>query len=160
MGRFSRAVVALGVFAVVLAACGSSSKSVDTSKPLTKADYIKAYDNICATYRNRIDGVVGSAGSGLTVSEAKDTFNTKLIPLFQGERQALLALKPPPKDAAKMRGALTELNSGINTIIGRVGSAATIAELNAIDPRGIAAWKIDIGKYGIHGCGSQPTPTT
>ncbi len=52
------------------------------------------------------------------------------------------------------------MNSGINTIIGRVGSAGSIADLNAIDPKGITAWKIDIGKYGMHVCGSKSTTTT
>jgi hypothetical protein len=160
MGRFSRAVVAIGVAAVFLAACGSSSKSIDTSKTLTKADYIKAYEDICSSYKDRFDGIVSSAGGGLTVAQTKDIFNTKLIPLFQAERKDLLALKPPKKDAARMKQALVEMNSGINTIIGRVGGASSIAELSAIDPRGLAAWKIDIGKYGIGVCGATSSTTT
>jgi hypothetical protein len=160
MGRFSRAVVAIGVAAVLLAACGSSSKGIDTSKTLTKADYIKASDDICSTYQHRYDGIVSAAGAGLSVAQAKDTFTQKLIPLFQAEHRELLALKPPKKDAARLKAALVEMNSGINTIIGRVGGAASIADLNAIDPRGLAAWKIDVGKYGIHGCGTVGTTTT
>jgi len=159
MGRFSRAILAIGVAAALLVAC-SSSKSIDTSKVLTKAEYIKASDDICDTYRNRINGVVSSAGNGLTVSQAKDTFTKKLIPLFQAEHNELLALKPPKQDAAKLSAALIEMNSGINTIIGRVGAAGSIADLNAIDPRGIAAWKIDVGNYGMHICGSKQTTTT
>jgi hypothetical protein len=161
MVRFSRAIVMVSVAAALLGACSSSSKpQIDTSKTLTKAEYIKASDDICATYRDRIDAVVAGAGNGLTLSEAKDTFNKKLIPLFQAEHAELIALKPPTKDANNLKNALLSMNGGINTIIGRVGGAASIADLNAIHPRGTAVWKITVGNYGMHVCGSKTTTTT
>jgi hypothetical protein len=161
MGRCSRAIVAAGVVAVLLVGCSSSSKpKVDTNKVLTKAEYIRAADDICKTYRERINGVVSSESTGPSLQEAKDVLNQKLIPLFQAERKALLELKPPAKDAANLEAALTAMNSGINTIIGRVGSATSTDELDAINPRGLSAWKGEFGTYGALECGSPPTSTT
>lgn len=160
MVRFSRAIVAIGVAAALLVACSSSKHNLDTSKTLTKADYITASDDICKSYVDRITGVVSSAGAGLKLSESKDTFTKKLIPLFQAEHTELIALKPPKKDAANLTAALVAMNSGINTIIGRVGSAGSIADLNAINPRGLAVWKTQVGNYGMHVCGSKTTTTT
>jgi hypothetical protein len=161
MGRFSRAIVAIVVFALLLVACSSSAKShVDLNKVLTKAEYIKESDRICANYRDRIDGVVGSAGSGISISAAKAVFTQRLIPLFEAEHKELLRLKAPKADAKKLADALTAMSSGINTIIGRVAGATTISDLNAINPKGIGRWKYVVGNYGMHVCGSKPTTTT
>ena len=155
MGRFSRVIVVTVVIASFLAACSSSAKpKSDSGKPLSKADYIKRSDSICGSYRDRIDSVVGAVGGGLSVSEAKKTFNEKLIPLFLAELAELRALRPPKADAALLDTALLGMSSGINTIQGRVGGANAIAELNAINPKGIARWKFAVGKYGMHICGS------
>ncbi len=157
MGRFSRAVVAIGVSAALLVACSSSGKShVDVNKVLTKAEYIKESDRICADYKGRIDAVVGNAGNGLSVEQYKKIFNDTLIPLFQAEHRELVGLKPPKADAKTLADALLAMNSGINTIIGRVGGAVTIEDLRSINPKGIARWKFKVGKYGMHVCGSIP----
>lgn len=157
MSRFSRAIVAAGVAAVALVGCSSSSKpKVDTSKVLTKAEYIQAADGICRSYRERINGVVGSASNGPTLDEAKAVLTNKLIPLFQAEHKELVALKPPAADAPTLAAALVAMNSGINTIIGRVPAATTTAELDAINPKGLGAWKAEFGKYGALDCGAKP----
>ena len=157
MFRFLRVIVAIGVSVALLGACssGSAKSAADTNKRLTKAGYIEASDAICSTFKDRIGGVVVSAGSGLTVSEAKDTFTKKLIPLFQLEHKELLALKPPKADEALLKSALIAMNSGINTIIGRVASAGSITDLNAIRPAGMIAWKIQSAKYGMQICGAK-----
>jgi hypothetical protein len=161
MGRCSRAIVAAGVVGVLLVGCSSSSKpKVDTNKVLTKLEYIQAANDICKTYRERINGVVSSEGTGLSLSDAKDVLTKQLIPLFQEEHTALIALKPPAADAANLKAALVAMNSGINTIIGRVGSATSTDELDTINPQGLSAWKGEFGTYGALECGSPPTSTT
>jgi hypothetical protein len=161
MGRFSRAIVAIVVFALLAVACSSSAKShVDVNKVLTKAEYIKESDTICANYRDRINGIVGSAGSGLSLSAAKAVFTQRLIPLFEAEHEELIRLRAPKADAKKLAGALVAMSSGINTIVGRVNGATSITDLNAINPKGIGRWKYVVGNYGMHICGSKPTTTT
>lgn len=155
MFRFSRAVVAIAVAIAFLAACSSSDKPrVASNKRLTKAAYIKASDAICDRYSEQINGVVRSAGSGLTLAEAKDTFTSRLIPLFQAEYKELVLLRAPEADAFILRASLTAMNSGISTIIGRVDSATSIADLNAIKPTGLTAWKQEAKKYGMQKCGT------
>jgi len=155
MRRFSRVIVVTGVVAALLGACGSSSKpKVDSGKPLSKAEYIKQSDAICSRYRDRIRAVVASAGSGLSVSQAKKVFTDTLIPLFVSELEELRALRPPPADAVVLVNALHGMASGINTIAGRVGGAKSIADLNSINPKGIGRWKYAVGKYGMHVCGT------
>jgi hypothetical protein len=155
MGRFSRVIVVTAIIAALLAACGSSAKpKSDNGKPLSKAEYIQRSDSICSSYNSRINSVVGAAGPGLTVSAYKDIFNEKLIPLFRSEHAELRALVPPKADAALIDKALLGMASGINTIEGRVGGAETIADLRAINPKGIARWKYAVGNYGMHVCGS------
>ena len=153
MGRFSRVVVAAGLIVMLAAACGSSSKPKTTGKPLSKAEYIKQSDSICRTYNERINSVVGSAGSGLTLEDAKKIFTDKLIPLFRSEHDELSALRPPKADAAVLEHALLRLSSGINTIVGRVGGAESIEQLNAIKPTGLGDWRVAAGKYGMTVCG-------
>jgi hypothetical protein len=158
MGRFSRAFVAIAVAAALLVSCSSSGKSpVASNVPLTKDEYIKQSDAICNTYRNRINNVVASAGQGLSLSAARAVLIQRLIPLFQAEHQELLQLRPPKADAARLAATLRAMNGGINTIVGRVNSATSIDELNAINPRGIRAWKTESGLYGMHICGSKTT---
>jgi hypothetical protein len=154
MGKFSRAVVATGLIVILAAACGSSSKpKTDSTKPLTKAEYIEQSDSICRTYNERINSVVGSAGSGLTLEDYKKIFNDKLIPLFRAEHDELRALRPPKEDAAVLDRALVRMASGINTIVGRVDSAESIEQLKAIKPTGIGDWRLAAGKYGMKVCG-------
>jgi hypothetical protein len=149
------------LFAVsLLVACGGSKSSIDTSKVLTKAQYIEASDAICNTFINRINGIVSSAGNDLSLEAAKSVLTQRLIPLFQDEHKALLRLIPPKRDTAQLQAALSAMNSGINTIIAKVSSAKTKEELDALNPRDIAAWKTEVGNYGMHICGSKPTTTT
>ncbi len=152
MVKFSRAVIATGLIVSLAAACSSSSKT-DSTKPLSKAEYIKQSDSICRTYNERINSVVGSAGSGLTLEDAKKIFTDKLIPLFRSEHAELSALRPPKADAAVLDQALVRLSSGINTIVGRVGGAESIEQLNAIKPTGLGDWRVAAGKYGMSVCG-------
>jgi hypothetical protein len=155
MGRFSRVIVVTAVVASLAAACSSSAKpKTDNGKPLSKAEYIRQSDAICSSYRDRIGAVVGAAGGGLSVTEAKDIYNTKLIPLFEAELHELRLLRPPKADAALLNNALLAMSSAINTIQGRVGGAHSIADLNAINPTGIARWKTAAAKYGMHACGT------
>jgi hypothetical protein len=135
-------------------ACSSSSKpKTDSTKPLSKTEYIKQSDSICRSYSDRINSVVSASGNALTVPDAKKTFNDKLIPLFRTELAELRALRPPKKDAAVLDLALIAMSSGINTIIVQVRAADSIAKLDAIAPKGIARWKAAVGKYGMHVCG-------
>lgn len=163
MRRFSRAIVAIGLVTVSLAACGSDKPSIDTSKVLTKAEYITASDEICDTYGDRIVGVVSSSGGGLSLAEAKHILKTKVIPLFQAEHAELAKLKPPKADVVEMDAALLVMNQGTNTILADVDSATSIAELNGINAKGIAKWKAAAGLYGMTRCGSKaavPSSTT
>ena len=157
MGRFSRAFVAVGVAAALLVSCSSSGKGrVDSNVPLTKAEYIKESDAVCNTYRNKINSVVSSSGTNLSLAAAKAVLTQRLIPLFQEEHKQLVRLRAPKADAARLAGALLAMNGGINTIIGRVNSATSTQELDALNPRGIRAWKTEVGNYGMHICGSKP----
>jgi hypothetical protein len=152
MVKFSRVVIATGLIVSLAAACSSSSKP-KTDKPLSKAEYIKQSDSICRTYGERINSVVGSAGSGLTLGESKKIFTDKLIPLFRSEHAELDALPPPKKDAAVLDHALIRMSSGINTIVGLVDGAESIEQLNAIKPTGIGDWRLAAGRYGMTVCG-------
>jgi len=155
MARFSRVIVVATVVAALATACSSSAKpKTDNGRPLSKAEYIKESDAICGQYRDRIGSVVSAAGGGLSVTEAKDIYNKKLIPLFEAELQELRALRPPKADATLLNNALLAMSSAINTIQGRVGGAHSIADLNSINPTGIPRWKSAVAKYGMHVCGS------
>jgi hypothetical protein len=161
MNWFSRAIVAIGVAGLLVACGGSDSEpAIDRTKVLTKAEYIKVSDDICLEYRGRINGIISSAGNDLSLQEAKDTWNNKLIPLFEAEHKELSDLKPPPADVAEMEAALRAMKSAINTIIGRVQSASSKAALDAMSPRGLRTWKLAAGNYGMSVCGPKGATTT
>jgi hypothetical protein len=159
MHRFSRTIVAIGV-AALLVGCGSDKPKIDTSKVLTKAQYIQASDDICNEFGKQNRSIAGSAGENPSFEKAKSTLQTQLIPLFQAEHDALAALKPPKEDAARMLGALQAMSSGINTIIGEVEAAKSKDALDSINPKGIAQWKTEVGNYGMSKCGSKTPSTT
>jgi hypothetical protein len=153
MGRISRLIVAGCVVASLLGACSSSGK-VTGNKVLSKSDYISHADAICRSYAAKIDSVFSAAAAGptLTVEQLKQVFNEKQIPLFRGELADLRTLRPPRADRARISAMLVNLSQAINTIVGEVGGATSVAELNAIHPSGLARFKLATKDYGMKAC--------
>ena len=153
MGGISRLIVAVCVVAVLVGACSSNGAGkVTANKVLSKSEYIAHADAICRSYRGRLNGVVGGAGSGLTVEQARKIFNEKLIPLFRSQLAALRTLRPPRADQARTDQFLTDMAQAINTIVVQVIAAKSMAELNAIHPSGLARFKKAAEAYGMKIC--------
>ena len=154
MGRTPRLIVAGCVVASLLGACGSDgSAKPNPNKILTKSEYIKRADAICKSYGQRIRGVYGSAGGGLTFEQAKKILDEQLIPLFRGELLDLIALRKPEADKVELNDKfLLNLSQGINTIIAKVGAAKNMSDLNAINPPGLQRAKRAAQAYGIKQC--------
>jgi len=61
-------------------------------------------------------------------------------------------LRPPRADRALIASMLVNLSQAINTIVGKVGGATSIAELDAIHPSGLARFKTATKNYGMKAC--------
>jgi hypothetical protein len=153
MGRIARLIVAGCVVASLLGACSSTSSGKGTrNKILSKSEYIDQADAICKSYGSRIDGVVSHAGNGLTLEQAQQIWNEKLIPLFRGQLADLRRLRPPRADQARIDKFLLDMSQAINTFAAKVSTANSVSEINAIHPTGLARFKKAAVAYGMKVC--------
>jgi hypothetical protein len=115
-----RFIISVGILmlACLAAGCGGAEESAST--PLTKAQFIKQADRICATSSKKRDAAAAlwtdRLPGGASEAEARldDAFKEVVAPSMQREAKDLEALPPPEADAAKvsrMIGNLAEAGS-------------------------------------------------
>jgi hypothetical protein len=111
------ACVAILSVGLVLAACGSSNNSTSTTAALTKAEFLKKGNAICAKGNkatNKAGKQVFSKNQKPTAAEFNKFATTTLIPTIQTEISGVGALPAPSGDEATVKkivdGAQADLN--------------------------------------------------
>jgi hypothetical protein len=113
------AVAAILSVGLVLVACGSSSNnSTSTTAALTKAQFLKKGNAICA----KGNKVINTAGSKTFTKNKKPTaaqeqqFINVAIPTIQGEISGVNALGAPTGDSAKVNAIVNSAQSALNKV--------------------------------------------
>lgn len=106
----------LSVLALIVAGCGSSGSSTDTTSSLTKAAFVKQGNAICAKGNEEInegfEEFVEERGLSKTKAPSKavqeEAVEAVLIPRIQKELESIRALGPPDEEAEAVLDAAEE----------------------------------------------------
>jgi hypothetical protein len=150
------------VAAVVLGMCvGCGGGGDDSSSDITKAQFLKQADAVCADFRNQRQAVVeeeygpkqrqGPSGSGQAAFKkfeaemfelAEAVLNEKVIPLLHDQHEQLASLGAPAADAEKVETMLDNLDKAIGEIEGE--DIRAVLTGNNFD-----AFESEAKKYGL-----------
>ena len=156
--------VAIGGFGVAVAGCGSSSKSTGTSATtthpaLTKAEYLKQGNAICANgsraqqaaifaYAKKL-GVNPNSNTPPTKAQETKIANNVLIPHIQAQITKIKALGAPSGDQQKVDAALSAAQQALDK--GKQDPTLFFANNNNLF--GPAAKKLHA--YGLTSCATR-----
>jgi len=167
----SRAYLSLGgaVAAILIASgCGDSSSAPVTgasgasgpsgSSALTKAEYIKQADAICAEASAAIDSLSGAAATGDESLQASQE-----LEITRSEVQSLQTLTPPDEDRSTLNDFLAALKDEVDALTSLNSAVAAGGDTSAADSE-LANARANAEQaatdYGMKDCGnakSQPT---
>jgi hypothetical protein len=116
-------VLLLGVcaLALVAAGCGGGSDETSSTASLTKAQFIKKADGICASAEKEIEGEFESFAKEHKLSEknppsneeSEEAATTILIPSIEGQLEDIRALGAPAGEEQKVEELLAAVESAI-----------------------------------------------
>lgn len=151
-------VAALAVLAILVAGCGSGSDSTGSTEgtsSLTKAEFVKKGNAICAKTNEEIEEAFEEFGKEKGFSkkkepskaELKEAVETVLIPRISKEIESIRALGPPDEEAEEvLDGAEEALEKGEEdpTVFLKPESAGPFAKVNKLSR-----------EYGLTKCGEE-----
>lgn len=114
--RFIALLAALAALAIVVAGCGSGGGSTESTSSLSKAEFVKQGNAICAKSSEEInegfEEFVKERGLSKTKAPAKpvqeEAVETVVIPRVSKEIESIRALGPPDEEAEALLGAAEE----------------------------------------------------
>lgn len=114
--RFIALLAALAALALIVAGCGSSGSSTESTSSLTKAEFVKKGNAICAKGSEEInegfEEFVKENGLSKTKAPSKavqeEAVETVLIPKVSKEIESIRALGPPDEEAEAVLDAAEE----------------------------------------------------
>jgi hypothetical protein len=115
------AVAAILTVGLVLAACGSSSSSNSTSTTaaLTKAEFLKQGNAICAKGNkatNKLGNQIFPSKNAKPTQAQKTQFENALITNVQGQINGVKALGAPAGDSAKVNAIVNSAQAALDSI--------------------------------------------
>jgi hypothetical protein len=144
-----RLIVGIAATICLVSGCGSAAE-VSTPTPLTKAQFIKQADRICAKSAKKRDAAAASFVEGLPGGPAEaeahleEGFRRVVAPSVRREAQELAALAPPKGDTAV-----------VSRMIGNLAKAGRVlAEEGpkAMSRSGLPAFEREAAAYGLKIC--------
>jgi hypothetical protein len=146
---------ALAALALIVAGCGSSSDSTETTSSLTKAEFVKKGNAICAKGNEEVEEGFEEFGKEHGFSEKKEpskaeleeAVETVLVPKISNEVESIRALGPPDEEAEAVLDAAEEaLEKGEEepAVFLKEGSASPFAKANKLSR-----------EYGLTKCGEE-----
>jgi hypothetical protein len=149
-----RLIMAVGVAVATCLALGcGSSGSETTSAPLTKAEFIRQADAICAEI-NREEQAAAVAWKkeypgGVTEAEAHpdEALRAVVVPYMQRKADELKALEPPAKDEAAVARMIDNLSQASKTL--KEDGFESLPRSGALEFRQEAM------DYGLKSCGGR-----
>lgn len=114
--RFIALLAALAALALIIAGCGGGSDSTETTSSLTKAEFVKQGNAICAKGNEEIEEAFEEFGKEHGFSKEKEpskaeleeAVETVLIPKISKEIESIRALGPPDEEAEAVLDAAEE----------------------------------------------------
>jgi hypothetical protein len=134
--------------AAALAACGGSSY-----KGLTKAEFVKQANAICARGNAESEAVGKQLPKNATPKQIADLFAEKAIPLANKEFDDLAALKPPKEDRDTVKRIIAEARSATEALAKQLKDDPEKALSSTLDPYKKA--NDDAKAYGLTVCASS-----
>jgi hypothetical protein len=110
--------VAILAVGLVLAACGSSSNSSTTTTALSKAEFQKKANAICAKGNkatNQVAAQTFSKNKKPTTSQITQ-FTTKVVPLVQQQIDGIKALGAPAGGSAKVNAITSDAQAALDKV--------------------------------------------
>jgi hypothetical protein len=138
----SRVLIPLALSAVLAAGCGSSSDD----KTLSKSDYIKQADAICAKDNKKLQAAGEKLGNRPSKQQIAQFAKNDLVPTISSQIQELRALKPPKADQAKLNKLYDEVDRTLASL------KSDPAKATRDDP--FAHANAGAKAYGLKVCGS------
>jgi hypothetical protein len=149
-----RVIMAIGMVAATCLVLGCGSSGGDsTSPPLTKAQFIKQGNAICAKFTKEREATLRSVAKTLPDDSAgaelrfREVVEQKVAPLLQEEAKELKALAEPERDRAEVTRMLDNFS--------RAGEVASEGDLSKALRSGYAAFEREAHAYGLEGCPSS-----
>lgn len=149
-----RVLIAIGMAAAVFAAFGCGSSDSDTSS-LTKAEFIKRADQICAKSAKQRSAEVNEyeadmpKGVKASAAHLDKGLKTVVGPALHREVEELEALPTPEGDEAKVDAILARLEKA-GTVLEKQGSEGIVAA-------GFVDFEQEAAAYGLKVC-PNPNP--
>lgn len=137
--------------AALVAGCGSAEETAG-SAPLTKAQFIKQADAICAKFSRERKAAAAAwvkkfpGGSGEAEMHFDEAFRRIVAPSLEQESRELRRLAVPEMDAAEI-GRMIEKLSGAGHVIAKQG-------YDGIYRSGIYRYAREASAYGLKTCAS------
>jgi hypothetical protein len=153
--RFIALLAALAALALVVAGCGSSGSSTESTSSLTKAEFVKKGNAICAEGSKEINQGFEKFAKENGFSEKKqpsqaeleEAVETIVIPGIRKEIEGIRALGPPDEEAEAVLDAAEEaLEKGEEnpSLLAKEESAGPFAKVNKLSR-----------EYGLTKCGEE-----
>jgi hypothetical protein len=110
-----KTVALLFALAALIAGCGSDNSSSDSSSStaLTKSEFLKQGNAICAKGNKEINQAQGDLGPQSSQADIEAFVTDTIIPSIQGQVDDLRALTPPAGDEQTVDEILTAAEDGL-----------------------------------------------
>ena len=160
MNRLIALLAALGAIALLVAGCGSSDNGTTdtTTASLTKAEFLKQGNAICAAGNKKLEAGFESFGKEHNLSEKKEPTEaefeelaeTVLVPGVQSQVEGLRALGTPEGDEGELDELLTSAEEAVEEV---EEEPQLIAEENGEEP--FSTVNKEARAYGLTTCGEE-----
>jgi hypothetical protein len=147
---FVGACAALAVICLGVISCGTSEEEA-TAQPLTKTEFVKQADAVCARYAQDREAAFESWKKGFPggYPEARqhleEGFEEVVAPSMEEQAADLKALTPPARDEAEVARMIGSLSKGSQEI-------AEEGMKGLSDPSSVADFEREAEKYGLKVC--------
>jgi hypothetical protein len=126
-----RRVLIVLVAAAAASACGSSG----SSKSLTKSEYVSKADGICKLYRIKLQHDAQQTRHGVADPSIRAKYDRATVVMdYRAQLASLQGLDPPKADRQQVDAALSQLQSAIDDLDGKLKSNPLEAYASSYDP--------------------------
>jgi hypothetical protein len=146
-----RRILIVLVAAAAASACGSGGSS-----NLTKSEYVSKADDVCKLYRIKLQHDAQATRHGIADPSVRAKYDrATVVSDYRAELASLKTLKPPKADQQQVDAALTQLQSAIDDLDGKLQSNPSAAYASSYDPFRTAY--NGLKQYGTTQCDSPVT---
>jgi hypothetical protein len=158
LNRFFALVIAVAAVGLVAAGCGSDSSTTDSTASLTKAEFLKQGNAVCAAGNKKLEAGFESFAKEHNLSEKnepteaefEELAETVLVPGVQGQVDGLRALGTPEGDEGELDELLTNAEEAVEEV---EEEPMLIAEENGEEP--FSTVNKEARAYGLTTCGEE-----